>query len=289
MIQHTRVRSTFALLAVAAFLLAACAGDGGGLDQNGRPASNGPTPLLPQFESIQSNVFTPICTACHSGAAAPLGLRLDAGASYAMLVNAPGVQAPALNRVTPGNPDASYLIHKIEGIATAGGRMPLNGPALPAETIAVIRQWIADGAQPSATAPVAAGAATVASLDAVWPMPGAVLGESPREIVLASNAELDTTLLDAGVVSLRRSGGDSDFGNDNEHVIPAVISVRSIEPTVIALVAPADQWVADWYELRVSGGPPVALADRSARLIDGDGDGAPGGDFVLVFEVEEGK
>jgi len=124
---------------VAAALLTACAGDGSGLDPNGRPGDGAPAPLLPEFESIQSNVFTPICAPCHSGAAAPLGLRLDAGASYAMLVNAPSVEAPTLKRVAPGNPDTSYLIHKIEGTATAGGRMPLGGPALTAEAIAVIR------------------------------------------------------------------------------------------------------------------------------------------------------
>src|SRR5262245_22750717 len=115
---------------VAAALLSACAGDGTGLDSNGRPGDGSPTPLLPEFESIQSNVFTPICAPCHSGAAAPLGLRLDAGASYAMLVNASSVEAPSLRRVAPGNPDASYLIHKIAGTASAGGRMPLGGPPL---------------------------------------------------------------------------------------------------------------------------------------------------------------
>jgi hypothetical protein len=274
---------------VAAALLTACAGDGAGLDQNGRPGGGAPTPLLPEFDSIQSNVLTPICATCHSGAAAPLGLRLDAGASYAMLVNAPSVEAPSLKRVTPGNPDASYLIHKIEGTATAGGRMPLGGPALTAEVIAIIRQWIANGAQPAAVAPAATTAQRFTTLDAVWPESGAELLEPPREIVLSSDAELDTTLLDAGVVSLRRSGGDGDFDNGNEYVISAEINVRSLEPTVIALVAPAEQWVTDRYELRVSGGPPVALADRAARPIDGDHDGAPGGDFVLLFDVEAEK
>jgi hypothetical protein len=101
-------------------------------------------PLLPELASIQANVFTPACTQCHAGAAGPLGLRLDDGASYATLVNQPSVKRHQSGRVAPGNPDASYLIHKLEG--TAGARMPLNAPALPAETIAVIRQWITNGA-----------------------------------------------------------------------------------------------------------------------------------------------
>lgn len=134
---------------LACIALSGCAGSGEGLDANGRPLeeSEGGDVLTANLASIQTHVFTPMCTNCHSGAAAPLGLRLDEGVSYAMLVNAPSVEAPALLRVAPGDPDASYLIHKLEGTAQVGGRMPLNGPALPAETIAVIRQWIAEGAQ----------------------------------------------------------------------------------------------------------------------------------------------
>ncbi len=40
------------------------------------------------------------------------------------------------------------------------------------------------------------------------------------------------------------------------------------------------------YRLRISGTAPIAMADLQAQPIDGDGDGAPGGDFVLRFTVE---
>src|SRR5437868_13016681 len=125
------------------FALCGCAGNGEGLDENGQPIGAGPTPLVPTFASIQQNVFTPICTACHAGANAPLGLRLDADSSYAMLVNASSVEVPGVARVQPGNPAASYLIQKLEGSAAVGARMPLNQPPLPQATIEVIRQWIA--------------------------------------------------------------------------------------------------------------------------------------------------
>lgn len=267
-------------------LLTACAGDGEGLDENGRPANGAPQPLLPEFASIQTHVFTPICTTCHSGAAAPLGLRLDEGAAYAMLVNAPSVEVPALRRVDPGNPDASYLIQKIEGTAAVGGRMPLNAPPLPAATIAVIRQWIADGAQSSAA--LTGTGSEVTSIEALWPVSGSVLRESPREILLRSNAELDTTLLNAGTITLRRSG-DGDPAHDAAREVDAGIAVRNLDPTVIALTAPAGEWVSGSYELRVSGGAPLAVADRASRPIDGDGDGEPGGDFVLRFVLEDVK
>jgi cytochrome c5 len=69
------------IVIVAVCVCAACAGNGDGLDQNGRPVGSDTASAPPpsgSFRSIQDNVFTPICTACHAGANAPLGLRRDA-------------------------------------------------------------------------------------------------------------------------------------------------------------------------------------------------------------------
>lgn len=268
--------------------LAACAGNGDGLDPNGRPLDEdtGGT-LQPTFQSIQDNVFTPMCTGCHAGAGAPVGLRLNEGSSYALLVNASSGEVPTLLRVQPGNPDASYLIQKLEGTAAVGSRMPLNAPPLPASTIAVIRQWIANGA-PAGTA---SGLMTktgfaAAQLTPVSPATGEVMPASTREIVISSNVELDTSLLQAGLVTLRASGGDDEFDAGNEHFVPAEVEVRSQQPTVLAITPQLQALPPDTYELRISGTDPVALADFDARMIDGDGDGSPGGDFVLRFTVE---
>jgi hypothetical protein len=55
-------------------------------------------------------------------------------------------------RVVAGNPDASYLVMKLEGTHLAnggsGGQMPFGAPPLPPEQIAKVRQWIAEGAKP---------------------------------------------------------------------------------------------------------------------------------------------
>lgn len=124
-------------------LLAACAGNGDGVD-----AGSG-TPIGPTIESIQDHVFTPYCVDCHSGATAPEGLHLeDAQTSYDNLVNVASMEFPVDNRVTPGDPDNSYLIHKLEGTQEVGGQMPLGKPPLPQDTIDVIRQWITNGAPP---------------------------------------------------------------------------------------------------------------------------------------------
>lgn len=267
--------------------LGACAGDGDGLDENGRPLGEVTGTLQPTFQSIQDRVFTPACTGCHAGAAAPLGLRLEEGAAYAMLVNAPSVEVPALRRVQPGNPDASYLIQKLEGTAAVGGRMPLNAPPLPPSTIAVIRQWITDGAPNSTAADVSTKARFAnAQLTAVAPLNGEALPASARDIVIASNVELDTSLLQANLISLHASGGDGEFDAGNESAVPIDVIVRSQQPTVLAITPLLAQLPADTYQLRISGTEPVALADYAARIIDGDGNGTPGGDFVLRFTVE---
>lgn len=142
---HTLLSRALCLLA-----LTACGGGGGeGLDANGRPIGEGSAasgPMTASFASIQSHVFTPICSVCHAGGAAPQGLRLDAANSYAMLVNVASSEVPSLKRVRPGDAANSYLVQKIEGRAAVGARMPFGGPYLDAQTITLIRQWIDAGA-----------------------------------------------------------------------------------------------------------------------------------------------
>jgi len=98
---------------------------------------------------IQTTVFTPICSGCHSGggAALPSVMNLSTAAdSFANLVNVQSLQVGTLDRVTPGNPDDSYLIRKLEGgPGIVGDQMPLGG-ALDQATIDMIRSWITDGA-----------------------------------------------------------------------------------------------------------------------------------------------
>jgi len=49
--------------------------------------------------------------------------------------------------VVPGDPDASYVIHKLEGREICGLRMPRGRTPLTTEQIATIRTWIAEGAR----------------------------------------------------------------------------------------------------------------------------------------------
>jgi hypothetical protein len=133
-------------------LIAGCAGNGNGLDENGNPVGtgNGPLPVAfpPTFTNIQTNVFNRVCIACHLGANAPQGLRLDGDNAYDFLVNVASTEKPELLRVRPGDPDNSYIIHKLEGGPNiVGAQMPLNLAPLPQETINAVRVWISEGAQ----------------------------------------------------------------------------------------------------------------------------------------------
>ncbi len=138
---------------IAVFFIVACTpGSGDGLDASGRPIGETPDPGdEPTLANIQARIFTPMCTVCHIGAAAPQGLRLDEVNSYNDLVGVPSQEVGGLLRVNPFNPDSSYIVHKIEGTQSVGEQMPFGGPPLPAEDVALIRQWIADGALPNAT------------------------------------------------------------------------------------------------------------------------------------------
>ena len=133
------------------FFWIGCAGNGQGLDENGNPIGNGggglPVAFDPTFTNIQQNVFSAICVECHIGAFAPEGLRLDPQNAYNNLVSIRSSEQPDLFRVEPGNPDASYIIRKLEGGPDiTGGQMPLDRTPLDQNTINAIRVWIAQGA-----------------------------------------------------------------------------------------------------------------------------------------------
>jgi hypothetical protein len=147
----TIMRSLRVLVAAAALAASAAACDEKLSD------ITGPTPNLePTFSSIATNIFEATdssgraaCVQCHtSGNPLVLGLSLQPGQAYANLVGVASRQRPELRRVAPGDPDNSYIVHKLEGQAgIVGQRMPRTaGPFLTEGQMLVIRRWIALGA-----------------------------------------------------------------------------------------------------------------------------------------------
>jgi len=119
----------------------------------------GPTPnLQPTFSSIQHEIFDTTdpsgrlaCTNCHNpqGSRFSGGLDLTAAVSYNNLVGVPSRDKRGATRVIPGDPENSYIIHKLEGRSDiVGVRMPRgNGPFLTEGQILVLKRWIEIGAK----------------------------------------------------------------------------------------------------------------------------------------------
>jgi len=101
----------------------------------------------PSFARDIQAIFTANCSAlgCHGNGSSSEGLSLEAGKSYLSLVNVPAAQEPGKMRVEPSNAANSYLVIKIEGLQTKGGRMPQGG-SLSGVKIGNIKNWINNGA-----------------------------------------------------------------------------------------------------------------------------------------------
>lgn len=165
--QTTRTPSAPFIVALLALLLSAgCgSGTGQGLNEDGTlltQSSGGPTGGGPTGGGVPSgnrnatlawvrdNVFVPQCAVCHFGGRnAPMGVDWTASMICGNVERTSG-ENPTLKEITRGNPDASYVIWKVQGAgpngaAIDGGQMPLGGTPLTAATIQNMRDWIADG------------------------------------------------------------------------------------------------------------------------------------------------
>lgn len=139
-------------LALAALLaVAACGGSdvtGVGGDNGGTGSNGGSQPsTTPSFSTDVNSIFvTKGCTSgnCHGGGSGGMTLSGSASADYAAIVNVPASADPSFFRVKPDDAQNSYVVMKIEG--RAGSRMPLGGPSLTSNEIAIIRNWIDAGA-----------------------------------------------------------------------------------------------------------------------------------------------
>jgi galactokinase len=85
---------------------------------------------------------------CHKGFAAKEGLALTAGKAYQQLVGVTASQCgDGRQRVKPGAPEESYLIHKLLGTNLCmGSQMPKMG-GLSTAAIEVLTAWICNGAK----------------------------------------------------------------------------------------------------------------------------------------------
>ncbi len=125
------------------------------------PPAPGPTSTTaPGFLQIHERLLVPSCTAsaCHDGERGIAGLSFtDPRRAYERLVNVAPANGPALEdgllRVSPGHPDRSLLLWKINHSTAElnergyGAAMPIGGAHAPgAMTVEAVRSWIEAGA-----------------------------------------------------------------------------------------------------------------------------------------------
>jgi hypothetical protein len=278
-----------ACVVLATLVIAACAGNGEGLDANGRPLVPGGSgslpPLSADFDSIQANIFTPICSVCHVGGSAPEGLRLDAADSFNLLVGVPSTEVPSLLRVKAGDPDNSYIIQKLEGHAAVGAQMP-NGcpstqPCLTTSTIAFIRQWITDGAPPSATA--AAGAAAPFAIKSIVPDRLEAVSESPPQVVIAFNHDLDVTQIDGQAMHIEKfMPGASPLATE---IVAARVTFSSGNPRAL-MIWPSRPLSPGHYRLVMNAGAASQFSDIAGQSVSVGVPNELGESVISTFDVE---
>ena len=115
------------------FVVAGCGGDH--------------APIPSRLAAIETEVFTPSCTfsSCHGATSPEQGMSLTSPA-WGAIVGVRSTEVSDLLRVAPGDPEGSYLWHKISNPSPpVGVRMPPDQPLSPS-AIEAIRAWIAAGA-----------------------------------------------------------------------------------------------------------------------------------------------
>jgi hypothetical protein len=275
-IRHLRWASAASVL-----MLGACGGDS--TPSSATPASSSssppmmtapvssPPPLMATFDSIQANIFTPLCASCHGGANPAENLNLDATHSYNDLINVPSTEEPSIVRVKPGFPSQSYLVAHIQK----------EGDGASAADLSFIEQWITDGAPPSTTATPMADKFEIA---AVQPDSGDVENAPPPRIVVGFTQELDANLIGGGSVLLERI---EDAAAPQAAAIPATVAMPAGNARAL-LVTPSSALTPGNYQVVVNPAGGAELASIGGVTLSAPAPGVNGERVLTRFSVAAG-
>jgi mono/diheme cytochrome c family protein len=113
-------------------------------------AFSGLAAALPQAQEqsakdVPANVLEIIkkrCSGCHWGKSPSKGLNLEPGRIQAA-IDAPSKEMPAMKIIDTADPEASYLLKKVQGAGDIkGSRMPRFGKKLPAADTEILKAWL---------------------------------------------------------------------------------------------------------------------------------------------------
>jgi hypothetical protein len=211
-------------------------------------------PGVVDYARVQQ-IFDSRCagSACHIGASDPSlyggELHLSAMQAAPCLLNVSSSQDPQRVRVKPSDPDASYLMCKIDPACDAiiGSRMPVGDP-LSSDDVAVLRAWILQGAKGGATG--ACGAPPTGGNDLTSPsFAGATVATSaPNSVRVQWAAATDNTTAQAEIVYLlyqATASGGQNLATPSRTSTPGVTSYSvgqlAINTTYYFVVRARDQ------------------------------------------------
>lgn len=247
--------------------------DDGNLDSLGTASLN----------SLQTNFFGPKCGGCHNaqGSASGTGVYLDtANNTHSTMVGVTAGQSANQFRVSPFDPNNSYLITKLKGLSSTGTVMPPAGSPSDAQ-IALVQAWILDGASLFSSFVVPDSAYEDAS------------GYTPTQSTKIYDAQFNP-LSDQLSFDFKLSGPlDPESNTEN------MVLVYHIKDDTSTLAQSSDVEIShtrdslkvtyhgsedfDQLELQVNNPEIISIMDAQGQALDGDNDGQPGGMSVFIY------
>lgn len=173
------------------------------------------------YAQVQSLFTSAGCGGCHPNVNSTLNLQQ--GASYDSLVNQTALEDPRYAYVVSGDPQKSFLYLKVAGfgdVGRVGGRMPFGKPPLSRDEIALLADWIRQGARgPDGQLPPASTA----------PLPGEPSNPSlPLATTPSGTGTITGTVIDQGrkpiagaLVTLLLRGPNQEGGEEHYRVAQA--------------------------------------------------------------------
>ena len=115
------------------------------------PITSGAEEGVPvSFESDLLPVLKARCAVCHMTGKELGGMALTPDKAWADLVSRDALGVVGFQRVAAGDPESSYLMHKLRGshrsVGGSGTRMPMHQPALPKSVQEQFANWVLAGA-----------------------------------------------------------------------------------------------------------------------------------------------